>query len=474
MKLDGLDVEKTVSEVKELLKEEKELSPAFKAAIEVLLLLIILFTNRLGLNSSNSSKPPSTDLNRKKNPKTPGTKKPGGQKGRNGTNLKPVDKPDKIENIEIDKRTLPKGKYKAAGFETRQVIDIKISRVVTEYRAQVLEDKNGNRYVAEFPEGVTRPVQYGNELKANAVYMSQFQLIPYDRIRDHFAEQMNVPVSTGSLCNFNKDAHRLLESFDEIAKTKLIASRLLHADETGINVNGTRIWLHSACTGKWSYFYPHEKRGSEAMDAIEIIPKFKGILCHDHWKPYYKYKCLHALCNAHHLRELERAWEQDKQQWASDVKSLLEEINKTVKDSEGFLTEEKAKEYTDKYQAILAQGEIECPPPDETNKSKGKRGRTKRSKARNLLERLRDYQDDVLRFMVNVDVPFTNNQGENDLRMAKVQQKISGCFRSMEGAYGFCRIRSYLVTCRKNGIGPTEALKTLFQGKLPDFIHQNE
>ena len=159
---------------------------------------------------------------------------------------------------------------------------------------------------------MTRPVQYGSNLKAHSVYMSQFQLLPYNRIQDHFNDQMNIAISPGTLYNINQQAYWLLARFEAIAINQLASAALLHADETSINVDGKRIWLHSASNHAWTHFYPHTKRGTDAMNEIGILPKFKGILCHDHWKPYYTYPCIHALCNAHHLRELERAWDQDK------------------------------------------------------------------------------------------------------------------------------------------------------------------
>ncbi len=192
------------------------------------------------------------------------------------------------------------------------------------------------------------------------------------------------------------------------------------------------------------------------------------MLCHDHWKPYYKYPCTHSLCKAHHIRELTRAEEQDNQKWALLMKRLLKEINNEVDEAGGQLSKSMSDYYRSRYRAILDGGEKkECPKP---KRKEGQRGRLKKSTSCNLLERLRDYEDDVLRFMENKIVQFTNNLGENDLRMTKVQQKISGCFRSMEGAYIFCRIRGYLSTYRKNGVNATEALRLLFQGKLPDFI----
>jgi len=475
LKIEDIDVDSSINSVKELLKKEKNLSPALRSALEVLLVLVALLLNRMTLNSKNSSKPPSTDPNRKKSSKKgKSSRQPGGQKGRNGTTLEPVDDPDEVSELQVDRRTLPKGaQYREVGYERRQVIDIDLSRFVTEYRSQILEDDLGNRFVAAFPEGVNRPVQYGLNLKANAVYMSQYQLIPYDRIRDHFQDQMHIPVSAGSVFNFNKEAYERLEPFEQWAKTELAKSMLMHADETGINIGGKRHWLHCASNASLTWFSPHARRGTEAMNEMGILPFFKGVLCHDHWKPYYQYECTHALCNAHHLRELERAWEQDHQQWAREMQVLLIDIEKAVVDAGGCLLPDEAKRWRRRYRRLLKKAETECPPPDESQR-KGKRGRLKRSKARNLLERLRDFEQDVLRFMEVKRVPFTNNQGENDLRMTKVQQKISGCFRSMEGAKIFCRVRSYLSTCRKQGMTATQALTLLFQGKNPGFMKSDQ
>lgn len=469
MKIDNIDIAATIEKVQVLIREDKQMSAATKSMIEVMILIITLLANRLNLNSTNSSKPPSSDPNREKKPKPETGKKPGGQKGHIGSTLKKVDNPDIIEPIRIDRRTLPPGKYRLVGFDRRQVFDIDIKRVVTEYQAEILEDDHGNRYVASFPENVTKAAQYGTGAKAHSVYMSQFQLIPYSRVQDHFADQLHIPISEGTIFNFNQEAYGLLDEFEIRAKNELAASAIAHADETGINIGSKGHWLHCVSNDQWTLYQPHEKRGKDAMDDMGILPRFKGTLCHDHWKPYYKFDCTHSLCNSHHIRELTRAWEQDGQQWAEKLKNLLETINGKVTDAEGVLDAVESAKYRRKYRNIIKEGEIECPEPDRPKK-KGKRGRIKKSKSRNLLERLRDYEEDVLRFMDNELVPFSNNLGENDIRMTKVQQKISGCFRSMEGAKIFCRIRSYLSTCRKHGVKYSHALELLFGGKMPDFL----
>jgi transposase len=352
--LKDVDIDATIKNVRQLLEEEKALSPALRSMIEMLLLIVTLLVNRLGLDSRNSSNSPSTDPNRPRKPKQKGTKKAGGQRGHIGTTLKKVEDPDEIKILKVDRRTLPRGsQYHDSGFESRQVIDFEVSTVVTEYRAQILKDENGKQYIAPFPKGVSRPIQYGANLKAHSVYMSQFQLIPYNRIQDHFNDQMHIMLSSGTIYNINKQAYEQLDRFAEIAIKKLAESVLVHSDETGINVNGKRIWLHSASNESWTYFYPHSKRGTEAIDAIGILPKFNGILCHDHWKPYFTYHCTHALCNAHHLRELERAWEQDGQTWAKRMKALLERINKAVNNAGGQLTSSDAEQYRSKVQGII-------------------------------------------------------------------------------------------------------------------------
>lgn len=479
MKINGLDVDQTLESVRKALQENPDIPSAFRVVVEMLLLLVMALMSRVTLGSHNSSIPPSQDPNRKKKDRPdadpdapPGAakRKRGGQKGHIGSTLQPVPEPDEVLELAVDRATLPpEHTYREAGFEARQVIDLQITCFVTEYRAQVLQDERGQRFVAAFPEGVKRPVQYGKSVKAHTVYLSQFQLLPYDRIRDQFQDQMGLPISVGSIYRFNQEAYQRLEEFERWVKEELSQALCAHADETGINIGGKRHWLHNLSSSTLTWFMPHAKRGCEAMDEMGVLPQFHGTLCHDHWKPYYRYTdCVHALCNAHHLRELERAWEQDGQHWAKAMQTLLLELNDAVDLAGGRLPPDEDARWRQRYRELLEKAKAECPAPDIPRSAT--RGRPKRSKARNLLERLEAFENDTLRFMTDPLVPFTNNQGENDLRMTKVQQKISGCFRSMDGAKAFCRIRSYLSTCRKNAVSATDALTLLFQGKLPDFV----
>ena len=260
MTIGKINIDSALKNVETLLREDKTASPQMRAMMELLVVVIGLLLAKLGLNSSNSSIPPSKDPKRPRGSKSKAKgekRKPGGQPGHEGVTLKREESPDNVETIEIDRRTIPSGQYSAIGFESRQVIEIEISKKVTEFRAEILEDAAGNQFVAKFPPGVTRPVQYGNSIKAQAVYMSQQQLVPYDRVRDYFADQCGIPISAGSLFNFNQEAFGLLDRFEAIVIGQLLAQGLLHADETGINVNGKLLWLHTVSDGQWTMFFPH-------------------------------------------------------------------------------------------------------------------------------------------------------------------------------------------------------------------------
>lgn len=458
-------ISKTIDNAKDILKKNESWPDDAKEVVSSLLDVLSVVSNSLGLNSLNSSKPPSSDPNRIRKTRTTKGKrrKPGGQMGHVGSRLKPVENPTLIEKLLIDRRTLPSGKWKAAGFDKRQVFDIEVSFSVTEYQAEVLVNESGEMFVAEFPEGVTEPAQYGVGVKATSVYLSQYQLIPQARVQDLLGTQYGLPLAKGSINNFNIFAARILEEWDFKGwlRNQLMLSPINHADETGTNINGVRFWIHCLCNESFTYFHVDKKRGQEAMERMGVLANFNGQLVHDHWKPYFLYLCTHVLCNAHHLRELERAIEQDSQKWAKRMKKLLEEINIKVNESGGKLSSKKIKQYQKQYRRILKSADKECP------ENKRQRAQTK---SRNLIERLMAFEEETLRFMVEEQTPFTNNQGERDLRMNKVQQKISGCFRTERGAEDFCLIRSYLSTCRKQGVHPMEALRGLFTGVKPEFM----
>jgi transposase len=466
MTIGKISISSAIAEIQQQIENDPEISPAIVKSINILILVIQLLTERLNVSSSNSSLPPSKDLKRKKRV-SPGRKKsdkkPGGQIGHNGETLEKVKNPDEIIEIEIDRRTLPiRGDFKSAGFEARQVIDVVLNRVVTEYRAEILEDSSGTQYIATFPDNVSKAVQYGSVVKSLAVYFSQAQLVPYNRVQQIFEDQFDMKVSQGSIANFNKEAFEALSEFEEDLIQTLKKSEVLNADETGIKIGELNHWLHVLCTPKTTYFFPHEKRGKDAIDAMGILKNFKGVLCHDHWKPYLSYECEHALCNAHHLRELQWVIDFRKQKWAKSMQDLLTTINKETIKSGGKLSEIRQDYYIAEYRAVIKAAKRECP---LTVPAIGHKGKVAQSKERNLLDRLEEYEHQTLLFMKHSNVPFTNNAAERDIRMAKVQQKISGCFRSMNGAKYFCRIRSYLLTSNKRGHSSFAQIVKIFEPK---------
>jgi transposase len=265
------------------------------------------------------------------------------------------------------------GQYTSARFEKRQVFNIKISKHVTEYQAEILVDQTGRKFTPPFPEGVDHKTQYGSDVIAHSVYMSQFQMVPYNRLSAYFSSIICMPVSKGSLYNFILRAYELLEQVEDYVKFQLLEGAMLHADETGIKAGKKRIWLHCVSSPLWTFLYPHQSRGTDAMEEMDILPHYTDVQCHDHWKSYFTYICLHALCNPHHLRELERAYEQDGQRWAKNMKNLLLEMNQLTKANDGPLTEDKAKTLMKRYRTLLTKGRNECP---ENVALAGKKGRS--------------------------------------------------------------------------------------------------
>jgi len=469
VKLMDDNIQETLNKARLLLKDPSKVSHEVRSVFSILLSLFeLLLPKLIKTTSKNSSLPPSQDPNRPKKTKADESlRKPGGQPRRLGKNLVPFQTVDEVILVPVDKEILPKGRtYTRHGIEKRQVVELKITSFVLEYQLEVLKDDEGKLYKAIPPEGVTRPIQYGNSIKAMAVYLNQFQLLPYARVLDFFKTQANIPLSLGSLCNFNEEAFNRLEKFEEMAKEHLINSPILQVDETGINVGGKNHWLHNASNDRWTLFFAHPKRGGAAMDDMGILPAFKGTLMHDHLKAYFTYSCKHALCHAHHLREFQAVIEtHPTHTWACQMKDLLLEINKEVQKVGTGLSFGQAKKYSQRYNTIVKIGDREAPPSTPEPGQK-KRGRPKQTKERNLLLRFQNYKKENLRFMVNGGVPFTNNLAERDLRMTKVQQKISGCFKTIKTAQIFCRIRSFLNTCNKQDIQPKTALEELFQGQL--------
>ena len=433
---------------------------------------------RLNKNSRNSSKPPSTDDYASKKPKPKSRrlksgKKVGGQKGHPGTTLRMVDNPDEIRIIEVDQcsnchTSLEDEEVK--DYEKRQTFDIPpVQLYSTEYRGEIkLCPKCGCLNTAKFPDDVTQPAQYGSRLRSLAVYLHDYQLIPYDRGCELLSDVFECDISPATLIKAENECFEGLEEFENALKEALKQSPVISSDETGMRINGIRNWLHVACTANMTYYFTHPKRGSEAMDDMDILPNYDGTIVHDFWMSYFKYLCDHGLCNVHLLRELISTSENYEQVWSEEMAALLLIIKGCVdetRETSDSLTAKQIIDFEKMYDYITKKGLEENPPPLDFDTKPKKRGRKKQTKPKNLLDRFVNYKGDILRFMYDFEVPFDNNLAERDIRMMKVQQKISGTFRSIQGAHYFCRIRGYISTMKKNKLSVIDAIEAVFNGK---------
>lgn len=454
-----------------------ELSAAvveLSATIEHLKHRVKELENQLAQNSSNSNKPPSSDVFKKyKDLQSKSKRKPGGQKGHPGQTLQIVENPDYVTWHRVKKKCSCGHVLKDQTVQTyrrRQVFDIPPIKVqVTEHRAEVKTcPQCGQTHKALFPEEVAAPVQYGSNLKAIAIYLRGYQLLPSQRTAELFEDVFSCPISEGVLDSILKEGSAHLEEPVERIKEQLKVSSPVNFDETGMSSNGDTYWLHTASTKELTYYSIHQRCGQEAMNDIGILPAYQGTAIHDSLSAYFTYQqCRHGLCNAHHLRELTFIKERYDQSWASEmIKCLLEIKHKTEKAREARqrqLSQRQIKYFERLYQSIVEKGykaNLLRDPPEGRNK----RGRPKKGKARCLVERFDIHCQKVLAFMYDFNVPFDNNLAERDIRMAKLKQKISGTFRSEDMAHDFCRIRSFISTVRKQSRKIIEAIGTIFSG----------
>ena len=444
-----------------------------KQRIIVLEKLLSELLGKLNKNSSNSSKPPSSDgfVKKIKSLREPTGNPVGGQVGHEGNTLKSVINPDKIIEHNVKSCSCCGKDIPILGslkYESRQVFDIPPIKIeVTEHRAIIKTCPGCNtENTASFPLQVTQPVQYGFDVHKTAVYLMNYQLLPLQRTSELFGDLFGHPISTSTLNSMNVKCFENLESFEKDITQKIIASPVVHFDETGHYVNNKRQWLHSASTKTLTLYMPHEKRGKEAMDAMKILPQFKGTAIHDFWYPYHRYTCSHGLCNVHHVRDLTFCNEHEKSSWAKNTFNLLlkikEQCDAAKKENKAHLSIEQLLTNVANYKSLLQQGNKEHPPPPPN--PKGVRGKIKKSKSRNMLERFEQNQKSVLAFMYDFAIPFENNLAEQDIRMMKVKQKISGCFRTMSGAKIFSRIRSYISTIRKQEMNLIKAIHAVVLG----------
>lgn len=436
----------------------------------------------LAKNSRNSGKPPSSDGYQKPAPKSLRKRhgrKSGGQPGHSGNTLKVVDKPDFIEVHSINeckscRRSLKQVTVK--NIEKRQVFDLpKVVMSVTEHQAEIkVCPYCGEKSKADFPTSVTQNVQYGPEFKAQVVYLNQYQLLPLERTAETIQAIYGHRPSQASLITACEEISHQVQPINQTIKTHITEREaVIHFDETGLRVNGKTHWLHSASTNQLTYYAVHPKRGKLAMDDVGILSNLSGRAIHDGWPSYYKYSVKHGLCNAHHLRRLKFLEERYPQDWVQLMTELLMKIKEAVdqakQNDQNCLSEKHLIDFENQYNLIVEEGLKANPPPIPI---KNKRGRVKQTPARNLLMELITHKAYVLAFMYDFNVPFDNNLAERDIRMMKLKQKISGCFRTMNGANTFCEIRGYISTARKNGVKVLDALRLAISGKpfLPSFV----
>ncbi len=466
------------SQIEPAREELIALIAAQAAEIAVLKARIAELERRLGLDSSNSSKPPSSDVPKKparvKSLRESSGKKTGGQKRPQGRDAA-SDADAGCCRRSLSARLLRCGgaltENMSEGHAARQLFDLPKPQplVVTEHRAHVCGCAQcGAKTRAAFPEGINSPVQYGARIAAFVVYLLHYQFLPEDRLAQLMSNLFGVSLSCATIAGMSRNCALRLAGFAEALRDLVAGANVKHMDETGFRIGGKTQWLHVASTALFTFYRACAKRGS-------LLEAVKGIVVHDHWKPYYTMTgVLHALCNAHYLRELKALIEIEKEDWARQMRILLLRAchaanlarERGVPLNPRFIVRIKRR-----YDAILADGFAFHEAQTPVVRARGKAssgGRPPRRTGHNLLARLDHRKEDVLRFLDDPNVPFTNTQAERDVRMMKVKQKISGGFRSTTGAKDFAIIRSVLSTARKQG---WNILKTLMQD--PATLIQN-
>jgi transposase len=427
----------------------------------------------------NTTPPSSDGLARKtKSLRRKSGKQVGGQLGHRGETLRLVAPPDEVIEHRPSQCSTCHASLEDAPVvlrERRQVHELPPLRlVIREHQAlQVRCPSCQAVTVGRFPAEAPSRAQYGPRLRALGIYLVEQQLVPYGRVRELLADLFGASLSLGTLVQWVRQAAAMLAPVEAQITAALQQAPVLHSDETGVRRAGTLAWAHVASTAQLTHYAIHAQRGAEATQAIGILPKFTGVSVHDGWAAYRSQTtCRHALCNIHHLRELTFLEEQYQQSWARDLKALLLEMKAAVEAARAQrrlrLAQEQRQAFVARYRALLASGLAANPPPPRRPRQ---RGRMKQTPAQNLLERLWWGQDQVLAFLDDLAIPFDNNQAERDLRMLKVQQKVSGSFRSSSGAMAFARLRGYLSTLRKQGASLLAALQAVFAGQplYPQF-----
>ena len=442
------------------------------ATINPLAARVQALEDRLSKDSHNSSKPPSRDppfrpFKKPQSLQQKSGKKSGGQPGHAGKTLRPSDTPDHVHEyapLTCQGCGHSLADQPPARTERRQVFELPPLRLqVTEHRAHTIVCPGcGCANAGRFPRGVAQPVQYGPGLSGLCVYLQQYHLLPFERLSELLCDLFGAAVGEGTLWSLTRRCQSALAPVQEAIRSALVRGAVLHSDETGMRLGKRLAWLHVYSTERLTLYAWHKRRGKAAMQEIGVLPACAGTAIHDGWNGYFAFaNCSHALCGAHLLRDLVFVEERFGQAgiWAKAMKSLLQAMKAgaDLARASGHAQADGLDAFLSRYAAILQGGYGTNPDPPSGEKA---------SFSLCLLDRFRDWRTCICRFAEAVSVPFDNNQAERDLRMAKVRQKVSGCFRSEAGADAFCVIRGYLSTLKKQGIALLPALQSAFEGRL--------
>lgn len=433
------------------------------------------------LNSGNSSKPPSSDGLRKKNVnkdrslRESSGKKQGGQPGHKGTTFMETREaddtkqhlPGKCEKCPHKEECLKSAKI----LEKRRVVDIKVETKITEHQLICVKDCPlcHQKLTGKFPEEIKAPLQYGDSLSALVTALNTLGAVSMNRIKEILGNVFNIPLSTGTISSMVSRAARKVGSALDVIREKLVNCDVTHSDETGFRVDGKTRWAHVLCTDSLTCLNLSDFRGHKGMEEMGLLPQYKGINVHDCWASYWKYpEITHAVCNAHILRELKYVADNyPDQTWNIKFRALLldmkSEKEKALAEGKQELSEELKKKFMTEYDEIIRLAYKENPMPADDKTKPGKRGRKKKGKVRSLIERLATNKEAVCLFAMDFRVPFDNNQAERDLRCIKIKSKVSGSFRTREGAQEYLDIMSYLSTARKLGFNGHEAMFKAYQ-----------